>query len=251
VSVARPSSLAVVLPPGEVHVWSAFLDLPAWRVQVLERGLSTDERRRADRFRYPRGRERFVAGRAFLRELLGRYLDLAPESIEFRYGPHGKPLLREGGAFGWLRFNLSHCEGRALCAVARERELGVDVERVRELRDAEAIVERFFSPRERAAWRELAPRDRDRGFFECWTRKEAFVKATGAGVGTRLEDFDVSLGPGEPARLLDVRGEHAVAARWWLADVATEPDHAAAVAVEGVPCRVVCGSWGEPWRRAG
>jgi 4'-phosphopantetheinyl transferase len=237
---------AVGAPPpldeGEVHVWALELDAPpppghaGW--------LAPDERRRADRFHFERDRRRFVAARTLLRELAGGYLGIAPHELRFAYGPTGKPALAACG----LGFNLSHSDELALFAFARGRELGIDVERERELPDAGEIASRYFSPAERGAWARLPHEERPRAFFRCWVRKEAFIKATGDGLSRPLDSFDVTLAPGEPARLLRLAEEPDAAERYWLEELAPAAGFAAALAVKGRPARTrrwaFCG-WGE------
>lgn len=159
----------------------------------LARLLSADERERARRFAFERDRRRYIVARARLRQLLGERLAAAPESLQFLYSPNGKPALAGRAGQRDLRFNVSHCGELAAYAFAEGCEVGVDVEEVRELPDADEIAMRFFAPRERAAYLRLRPRERAQGFFNCWTRKEAFVKALGEGLSHPLAAFDVSL----------------------------------------------------------
>jgi len=171
------------------------LTVPPQRMPALCASLSAAERSRAARLRFARHRRRFIVARAHLRELLGERLQARPESIEFSYGPNGKPALAgRFAASGW-RFNLSHCEELALYAFSRSGEVGVDVEAVRELSDADAIAARFFSPAEGAAYASLAAHERPRGFFTCWTRKEALAKGLGSGLASGLETPDASSPP--------------------------------------------------------
>jgi 4'-phosphopantetheinyl transferase len=163
----------------------ASLDIDAEPLAGL---LSADERHRAGRFAFARERRRYIVARARLRQLLGERLGAAPESLQFVYHPHGKPALERRLGQRDLRFNVSHCGGVAAYAFAEGREVGVDVEREREIEDAEAIAERCFSPAERDACRVL-------GFLYCWTRKEAFVKALGSGLSSPLLELDVSGAP--------------------------------------------------------
>lgn len=219
-----------ILRAGEPHVWRASLDLSAPRLAVLYATLSSDERARAARFHFDRDRNHFIAARGLLRELLGSYVNRAPASLCFAYGQRGKPSLAapESAASlpiratqsetppqaGELRFNLSHSHGLTLFAFARGTELGVDVEHIRLDFATNEIAERFFSPPERAALRALPAAQRAEGFFNCWTRKEAYIKATGDGLSIPLDSFDVTLAPGQPARLLAVRGTPDAAIRW-------------------------------------
>jgi len=226
---------------AEVHVLSASLDLPPSQRGRLWASLSPDERARAERFRFDIHRDRFIVARALLREILGALLGVAARRLAFDYSARGKPSLARPFAAEDLRFNLSHADGLALYAIARGREVGVDVERVRPLPDAEHIAARFFSPREQAALRSLPAVERAAGFFACWTRKEAFLKATGDGLARRLDAFDVSVVPGLPARLERVEGDPREAGRWSLAEVRPAPGYVGAVAVAAdrtcLPCR--------------
>ena len=223
-----------LIATDEVHVWSADLDrIPEG---LLREPLSADEQERGRRFHFERDRRRFVATRGLLRRLLGRYLGLDPCRLRFGYGPRGKPFLAGEDE---LRFNVSHSGGLALLAFARGREVGVDVERERPVPEAEDIARRYFSPREEAELRRLREGEWTAAFFRCWTRKEAFIKATGDGLSRSLDAFDVTLAPGEPARLLRVEGEPEAARRFWIEDVSPAPGFAGALAVEGSQARVV------------
>ena len=165
------------------------------RPQVLQglwAWLCGAERRRASRLRFERDRRRFVAARARLRQLLGARLGVAPQAVEIAYGGRGKPALARRFAGSGLRFNLSHSEGVALYAFSRAGEVGVDLEALRALPEADRIAARVFAPRERATYLALAPRHRPLAFLRLWTRKEAFVKAHGAGLSMPLDSLDVS-----------------------------------------------------------
>jgi 4'-phosphopantetheinyl transferase len=229
------------LCPGEVHVWAACLDEP--REGALQRLLSPDEQARATRFRFPRDRRRFVVGRGLLRGLLGRYLGVDPGTLCFNYGSRGKPSLAGGERH--LSFNVTHSGALALLAFARDRELGVDLECERPLPDAEEIAQRYFSPQEGTTLGRLPRREREPAFFRCWTRKEAFIKATGDGLSRPLDGFDVTFAPGVPARLLRVEGEPGATERWWLEELKPAEGFVAALAVEGRPDEVKCWSWME------
>lgn len=238
-----PSKLEV--SGGEIHVWCAFLDIPRARLERLAGSLSGDERSRAARFHFERDRRRFIAGRAVLRAILGRYLAIEPGILELRYAAHGKPQLAERFDSGSLRFNLSHCRGLALYAVTRGREIGIDLEAVQELVDAEAIARRFFSPRENAALQAIPAQHRALAFFNCWTRKEAYVKGLGDGLTHPLDQFDVSLAPGEPVRITSGgRGAGLAAAAWTLRELFPPAARwVAALAVEGRAEAISCWQW--------
>ncbi len=218
-----PSSLS--LQPGDVHVWRLVLDLPVERFLDL---LQPDELERANRFYFEKDRKHFAIARGFLRVLLGRYLQSDPKKLMFSYGAYGKPALKDGGS---LRFNMSHSHGMALYALTDGRDIGVDVEYVRANFTSDDIARRFFSPFEVESLCGLPGEQRVEGFFRCWTRKEAYIKATGRGLSQSLDGFDVTLGPGERAALL--RNDDGTHERWAMADVDVGPGYAGALAVEG------------------
>ena len=167
------------LQPGEVHVWFARLDRTPERLSRMRTLLNSDETARADRFLKDLHRNRFIAARVILRDLLAGYLERPPDAIRFAYNQWGKPALASGFAAKDLRFNLSHSNDLAMYAFALARDVGVDIEMIRADAANDRIAENFFSPREVATLRAL-PRERQvEAFFNCWTRKEAYVKARG------------------------------------------------------------------------
>lgn len=200
---------------GTLDVVIARLDIGAEAADASAALLSCEERQRAGRFAGDRERRRFTVARARLRQLLGARLAVAPEAIELVYAAGGKPSLhpRFGGD---LRFNVSHYQDVAAFAFANGREVGVDVEGVRSLVDADAIAALVFSPREHRAYLALDPEQKPQAFFNCWTRKEAFVKALGEGLRHPLHRFDVSLVPDEPACLQRVESTPGESCGWTL-----------------------------------
>lgn len=213
----------------EVHVWRAFLDAPAGALARYREVLSADETDRASRYHFEKDSLHFVVARGALRMLLGRYAGLPPRSLRFESNEYGKPSLAGAEA---LRFNLSHSHGVALYAFALGRELGVDLEYVREDFDCAQLAGNFFSPREVEALLALPGAERRRAFFDCWARKEAYIKARGMGLSLPLHGFDVSLSPGEPAALL--RADDAWRGRpWSLVELRPGGLYAGALAVEG------------------
>lgn len=216
-----------------IEVVALLLDVPDDdAVRPLFACLSAAERQRAVRLRRPRHARRFITARAGLRRLLAERLQVAPQSIEFTYGEHGKPALGGRLAHAGLSFNLSHCERVAVYAFARGCEVGVDVEAVRAFPEADRIAACFFSRRENEVYCSLAPRDRPVAFFHCWTRKEAFVKALGAGLSLPLHGFDVSLAPGQPPAVESVAGVPGDGG-WRLSAFSPLPGFIAATAARG------------------
>jgi 4'-phosphopantetheinyl transferase len=246
----RPSSWCAppetpTLGNNEVHVWRASLELPALRVQALRNDLSEEELQRAERFHSQRHRSHFVVARGLLRTILGRYLKVEPGRLLFQYGPKGKPELAVDPGRRALRFNVSHSHGLALYAVTQERDIGVDVEHVRPDVAAEKIAERFFSRGEAAALREVPAVVRQEAFYTCWTRKEAYLKAIGEGITLRLDQFEVSVTPGEPAVLLSINGDLKEASYWSLKGLDPGPGYVGALAVKGHGCDLRCWHWEE------
>ena len=239
----EPSPERVVPAGDEVSVWYAPLDLPSSRLPDLAETLSAEERGRAGRFHFERDRSRYVAAHGHLRAVLGRCLGVAPVQIEFRCGPYGRPELAGACADAGLSFNMSHSYAVALYAVARGRRVGVDVERVRPDFACLGTARRFFSPREVAALEALPADRRVEAFFNCWTRKEAYVKARGMGLSMRLDSFDVSLAPGQPAALLRTAHDPADAVRWSLRALAPAAGYVGAVVALGRDWRLRCWSW--------
>jgi 4'-phosphopantetheinyl transferase len=221
--------------PLDIHIEP--LDRPPVEVAAFEATLAPDELARAARGRDPLQRARFVVGRGLLRSLLGAALGQAPAAVRLRYNPHGKPNLAEEPA-GGLRFSLAHSQNMALYALASgcgEAQLGVDLEAIAALNDMGALVQRFFSARERDAWLALPERLRTRGFYACWTRKEAVLKALGVGLARPLGSFDVSVDPDAPARLLAIDGDEEAARPWLLRDLPMPDGFAAALAIHPAP----------------
>jgi len=221
------------LSSDAVHVWRARCDLARPRLGDLERTLGADERRRAERFRFDRDRERFIIARGLLRVVLGLYLELDPAAVRFFYRPHGRPEIAAECGPDALRFNASHSHELDLLALTAGRAIGVDVEYVRHDMDHESIARDFFARAEVTALAALPGAARAEAFFACWTRKEAYVKARGEGLSLPLDEFHVSLAPGEPAALLGVAGDPEAAARWSLRQLDPGPGYTAALAVEG------------------
>lgn len=198
----------------------------------LARTLSNDETQRANGFRSPRDRDRFVVSRGVLRVLLGGYLRLEPSSLVFSYAPGGKPEVCPLTNATDLRFNCSHSHDRALVAVTRERRIGVDIEARRHLPELERLAQMVLTEGEMAQLRSLPPRQREESFFRCWTRKEAFVKATGEGLQRPLDRVELPLEVRQSASLpAAVRG--VASERWLLQDLPAGRNYAAALAVEG------------------
>jgi 4'-phosphopantetheinyl transferase len=235
-----PAPKLLTLANDDVHVWCAQLDTPPVAVHRLQETLAADELDRAARFRFEGHRRHFIVRRGVLRAILGHYLGVEPGVLRFAYSPYGKPALAAPDSGRGLNFNLSHSQGLALYAFSRGRELGIDIEALRLDIEYERIARSFFSPREQAALMALPSEQRGQAFFCCWTRKEAYIKARGEGLSMPLHQFDVSLVPGEAARLLETRPDPGEGQHWSLRNLEPASGYFAALAVEGQGWQLFC-----------
>jgi 4'-phosphopantetheinyl transferase len=204
-----------------VDLWTVGLRPDPSALASSEGLLSPAELDRANRFHFAKDRQAYIAAHGALRTILATYLGRSPAEIEFTSGSNGKP------AVAGIQFNLSHSADLGVVAVTPEREVGVDVELIDPSRANMDVARRFFSPRETSVLEALPTAQQTRAFFNCWTRKEAYLKAIGLGLSMPLESFDVTLAPGEPARLL--RGADA---NWSLHSFSPAPSYVGALAVD-------------------
>ncbi len=231
-----------VLATGDVHVWRFSLDQSPTIVNALRQLLAHDEQTRADRFYFEVDRRHFIAARGCLRTILSRYVKTPPEKIRFGYNDYGKPQLATSSAPCQLvHFNATHSGGLALYAFTSLGEIGVDVEHISPEFAGADIARRFFSSTEVACLEKLPSEMQPRAFFNCWTRKEAFIKAKGVGLSLPLDQFDVTLAPAEPATILRTGWDENEAALWSLRTIDAGPAYAAAVALRAHDWRL--GLW--------
>lgn len=223
----------IVLPEDEVHLWRIDLASVASAEERWKEFLIGEERSRAARFHFSRDRQHFTATRALLRIVLGGYANSNPSKLRLEYAANGKPFLLRPAVEEPVEFNVSHSGEIAMLAFARGRALGVDVEYLRDNFDHEAIAHRFFSDQEQRQLAALPRAERHQGFFRCWTRKEAYIKAEGVGLSLPLHQFDVSLKPGETNALLATRPDGTEASRWSLQEISAAPGYVAALCVRG------------------
>lgn len=247
--MARPDDTSMPVPPdgwstpplmprlqaNQVHVWCVPLGLADDQLPMLSRLLSADEHQRAERFHFEKDRRQFVAARGLLRVILGRYLAIAPEIIQFCYNAYGKPALKPTqhaqGKVQKLEFNLSHSHEFALYGVTQGHPIGIDVEYMRSEVNWVALAESVFSTQERAILHALPTDQQIPAFFRGWTCKEAYIKAEGQGLSRPLETFDVALGPEESAALVRSQSDPDAVNRWVLQTLAVDAAYAAALAV--------------------
>jgi 4'-phosphopantetheinyl transferase len=219
---------------GDIHVWTVWLDRYSNDIPTLQDVLSFEERLRADKFHLARDRKRYIVVRAILRYLLAGYLRENPKKLEFGVGRFGKPHLCSQSEDGEsLSFNISHSADVLVIAVAYQRNLGVDVELMREDYDYEKVAALHFSQREFDELCSLPEAERAEAFFRGWTSKEACVKACGRGLNLPLQSFSVSLLSSIGARVLD-----GAAGQWNLRSFEPAVGYRATLAYDGPPCPI-------------
>lgn len=241
-----PGPVAALLSPpvaGAIHVWLVPLaDVPIDGAAAV---LTPAEREQSSRFVSASLTRRFICKRATLRRILASYAGMHAAEIAFGAGAQGKPFLRErDGAASPLEFNVSDAGEHVLVAVAMQRPIGVDIEMMRPMEEADDIIEHHFSAIERATYRRLPPEQQLIAFFTAWTRKEAYIKAVGVGLHLPLESFSVAIDPAAPARLIEIDGDPTKAAEWTLLPVEVPKGHVGAVVVRGPVSN--CQTWTWP-----
>jgi 4'-phosphopantetheinyl transferase len=226
------SSLGIppFVSPGDIHLWWARVASGRPDDHYAAALLSDDELARARRFLRAEDARRYIAARATLRRLLGAYLDVDPRGLRFEYGRHGKPRL-SGDAGEALSFSVAHSVGAALFAFVRGRRIGVDLELIRDSAPLD-VARQFFAADELCALFSLPAAGRGAAFYRCWTRKEAYLKATGLGLSAPLGAFAVSLAPREPRALSWNSIDPEDVGRWLFVEPAVGDGFAASVAVE-------------------
>ena len=228
----RPGRLRPALAADEVHVWSMSLSRPAWPIEELAGWLDADETVRAARFHFEKHHQRFVTAHGLMRGLLSVYAGLAPAKLRIAHAANGKPRFADAELHAQLSFNLSHSGEEAVLAVSRGANLGVDVEVIRPLENLQALASSHFATGELKILKSLPVHRRHDGFFATWTRKEAYVKAIGAGLRVPLDSFEVAAHPDEPAALRSIDGNAASVQGWTLWSDRPTMDSWAALAVD-------------------
>jgi len=231
-----------LLGPEEAHIWAVPLDATISQLNSHTAVLSPEERQRADQFRLDAPRQRFVLTRSALRILLGRYLCVTPNEVMITVDTNHKPRLVDEQNTSDLRFNVAHSDKLAVVAVTHGCEIGIDVERLRIVRHAEHIAQRYFHPAEIEAIVAATPAARDAAFMRCWTGKEAVLKAIGTGITGSLADFQVPIDEGqESGAFVDVHTySHGKFSRCWMRPLDVGDDYAAAIAVVGFERKIRC-----------
>ena len=224
----------------EIHVWRVFLDVTTDEFEKLRESLSVDESARAERFHFEKDRNHFIAARGTLRKIVGSYLNKRPGKICFEYGPHGKPMLAHVAGDDGIFFNLSHSGSLALCAVTLRKKIGIDIENIRDYINVRQVAGQFFSQNEISSLEKIDINKRSELFFQYWTRKEAFLKATGEGISFPMDQCDVSLISGGVWSPVIVQDNNRKISSLYVQDLFPGNGYAAAIAVEGGDCNISC-----------
>jgi 4'-phosphopantetheinyl transferase len=224
-----PFSEQPIILKNAIHIWKIQFSDFSNQQEILRKALSTDEQKRATRFHFKIDKQRYLICKAFLKIILSRIMGIETAQVDFTFSEHGKPYLKDRSQ---IHFNISHSGDIGLIAITDVAPIGVDVEQHRDQMELKKIANRFFSKEEVAELMELPDESRLKGFFNCWSRKEAFIKAIGLGLAMPLEKFQVSLKPGEAAQLLSVNYKNEQASDWILKDLTIAHDYSAAYVVK-------------------
>lgn len=226
----------------QAHIWSAVLNYDIQKLKIFFDLLDADEQVRANRFHFEKDRNQFIASHGILRKILSGYLNISPEKIIFSYNEFGKPFIANQSD---IQFNLSHSKNITLIAITKNYSIGVDIEYIKQTRDIEAIAERYFSTHECSALKQLPTEERQKAFFNGWSRKEAFLKAHGQGLSYSLEKVEVSLATNEPAKFIAIHDANENISEWELYNLEPANDFAAAVAIKGELKKIEMLQWQE------
>ncbi len=229
-----------------VDVWKINLDHCHGDSAHLFNLLDENEKSKALSNRFEINCCRFVACRAVLKILLGCYLSIKPSGLEFEYNDYGKPKLADRINLKNIKFNVSHSKNIAVIGIAKNNEIGIDIEEIDENIPYMELSDFCFSVHEQNSLRELQIEDRAQGFFNCWTRKEAFIKAIGMGLSFPLKEFNVTLDPGEAAEIIDVNHELYRDLQWTVDEFSVSTSFAGALVIQGVKEKIRYWEWNQP-----
>ncbi len=225
----------MIISDGDIHIYRQSIDAPLDKLDFFRKLLSQDELQRANRFRFDKDRNHFISGRGLLRIILGKYLNESPASVKISYLDKGKPYIESSP----VKFNLAHSGGKAFYAFALNIEVGIDLEKIKEMPDAADIAERFFSEDEVNEFRTVEKDNIETAFFNCWTRKEAFIKAIGEGLSHPLADFSVTLKPGDEPKFLMIKNKPDEVKEWSLFDIEAESNFISSLALKAKNVNII------------
>ncbi len=222
-----------VLNPNEVSLWRAVLAITEEQISEFLAVLSPDEILRANRFKFPIHRQRFIAARGILRCILSYYLSMEPELIEFSYTEHGKPFIADSD----VEFNLSHSSDMAVYAIAKKILIGVDIEKIKSTYE-DGVAKRYFSEKEYAELNEVPFALKTKAFYQIWASKEAVIKAMGLGISYSLNSFSVPVKASQ--KVFELQLEHT---KWSLQTFTAHPEYASAFVTQQTVEKVIYWEW--------
>jgi 4'-phosphopantetheinyl transferase len=214
----------LMLSERDIHIWTVELDLSHQQVEDFGQFLTAQERQRAAKFINPIHGNRWTIARGYLRQILGKYINLTPDAIVFNYGQQGKPAVEAQD----IQFNLSHSADRAVYAISAKHPVGIDLEQIHPLPAAD-LVDRFFSSAEQIIFHSLPVDLQQAAFFHAWTQKEAYLKACGTGLSTPLAQIEVSIDPRTPAAIISAP----ITGIWQIEKLAISTEYASAIVIGG------------------
>lgn len=216
---------------NEVHIWLVDLDFNLDLVDQLNNILCEDEQIKARKFRFEYLQNRFITTRANLRIILSKYLTISPQNIVFNYGEKGKPSLVKNINPEAIEFNVSHSENLALYSFIKQKKIGIDIEKIRDNCEVENLAQRFFTNNEYQIISRLRGRKQLQAFFQAWTSKEAYLKATGEGLGGGLDKIEINL-ENEARKILSIKDNQHLLENWTLHKIDINQDYIATLALE-------------------
>jgi len=224
----------------DIHIWYCDFDLNRDKVEYYSSLLSEDEKQKASRFKFKKDEVCYIISRGILRLLIGSYLRINPKDLNFKYTSFGKPFLTFENQ---LKFNVSHSGKMATFAFFKDKEVGVDIEKVKDDFDVLELAQNFFSKTEIIALEKQSKEELSKAFFRCWTRKEAFIKAEGSGLSFPLDKFAVSLDDDYKADLLETEFNPAEKEDWSLSSFVPAPSYLGAIAVKCPNTQIQYHNW--------
>ncbi|MBN2040683.1 MAG: 4'-phosphopantetheinyl transferase superfamily protein [Spirochaetes bacterium] len=238
----KTPEMPAILKGNEAHIWLVEINKQVRELDYYASILTSDEKKRSSRFVFEKDRNRDIINRAVLRLLLSKYIKIDPGRINYNYNKFNKPELSHP-VNNELKFNLSHSGNLIIYAFSLRREIGIDIEKKRELNDADGIISRFCSEQEKSEYFSYPAEERGNIFISCWTRKEAYIKARGEGLAFPLNNFTMTLAPDKSPALMHVKDEKAEEKRWSFYNIIVPDDYNSTLAIEGNNIKLLYYKW--------
>lgn len=229
----------------EIHIWYGCIKQSKNYLHVFKRMITDDEQKRAQEFYFPKDQSSFIVGRGMLRTILAHYLEIDPTNIQINYGKYGKPFLGSNRIMSDIQFNLSHSENMVVIAVSLGRNVGVDIEKIRNLSDLDKLIATICSQREKDHFKQLTDVEKILSLFRCWTRKEAYLKAISTGMNKPMDQLTVSLESGDRGQVFTIYDDLKGYSQYMLKSIPSITGYEAALCAKKLPCTIHY-SWWQP-----